>query len=230
MKAILKQVPMLGGLLQHLRWRLLEARKPPTPFPGTAAYWEKRYSDGGNSGVGSYTLFAEFKAEVLNRFVATHRVQTVIEFGCGDGNQLLLAEYPAYVGFDISPTTISHCRTRFDSDSSKAFHELREYNEETAELSLSLDVIYHLVEDELFIRYMRTLFEASTRYVIIYSSNTDDNQGYEGSHIRHRKFTKWIEATRPRWKLIEHIPNRYPYPGFFRTGSFADFFIYEEAD
>src|SRR5512144_1186047 len=53
MRGILERVPMLGGLLQHFYWRLREARKPPTPFPGTAAYWEKRYSEGGNSGIGS---------------------------------------------------------------------------------------------------------------------------------------------------------------------------------
>ena len=55
---------------------------------------EKRYSAGGNSGAGSYSQLAEFKAQVLNRFVATHDVKHIIEFGSGDGNQLALAEYP----------------------------------------------------------------------------------------------------------------------------------------
>ena len=104
---------------------------------------------------------------------------------------------------------------------------MSEYKGETADLTLSLDVIYHLVEDDVFAKYMRTLFAASTRYAIIYSSDTDDNRGYEGTHVRHRKFTTWKEENQPNWKLIEHVPNRYPYRGDYKQGSFADFFIFE---
>jgi hypothetical protein len=104
---------------------------------------------------------------------------------------------------------------------------MSEYDGETADLTLSLDVIYHLVEDDVFERYLRTLFGASRRYVIIYSSDSDDNRGYEGTHVRHRKFTRWIQENLTGWKLSRHLPNRYPYRGDYRTGSFADFFLYE---
>ena len=190
MKEIIKRIPILGDIAKRIYWRLLARRRNPEPFPGSAAYWEKRYSAGGNSGVGSYALFAEFKADVLNGFVATHHVQTVIDFGCGDGNQLSLAKYPTYLGFDVSSTAISQCQELFKSDTHKSFRLMSEYNGEKADLALSLDVIYHLVEDNVFEHYMRTLFEASNRYVIIYASDSDDNRGYEGTHVRHRKFTQ----------------------------------------
>jgi hypothetical protein len=103
-----------------------------------------------------------------------------------------------------------------------------EYAGEKADLVLSLDVIYHLVEDEVFEQYMRTLFGASDQYVIIYSSDSDDNRGYERTYIRHRNFTKWIQERLPLWRLTEHIPNRYPYRGDYRHGSFADFFVYQK--
>jgi hypothetical protein len=106
---------------------------------------------------------------------------------------------------------------------------MSDYPREKAELALSLDVIYHLVEDKVFEHYMQTLFEASNRYVIIYSSNLDDNRGYEGTHIRHRKFTRWIRENLQGWQLVKHLPNRYPYRGDYRKGSFAEFFIYEKA-
>jgi len=229
MKEIIEQIPILGGVAKRIYWRLLARRRIPEPFPGSAAYWEKRYSAGGNSGVGSYALFAEFKADVLNEFVATHPVQTVIEFGCGDGNQLSLARYPAYLGFDVSSTAISQCQKLFESDTHKSFRLISEYNGENADLVLSLDVIYHLVEDNVFEHYMRTLFEASNRYVIIYSSDSDDNRGYEGTYVRHRKFTPWVQENLPNWNLVEHVRNRYPYRGDYRKGSFAEFFIYEKA-
>lgn len=39
------------------------------------------------------------------------------------------------------------------------------------DLALSLDVIYHLIEDEIFEKYMKDVFRASTKYVIIYSTD-----------------------------------------------------------
>ena len=45
-------------------------------FPGSKAYWEERYLQGGDSGVGSYEFFAEFKAQVLNEFVAEKRISS----------------------------------------------------------------------------------------------------------------------------------------------------------
>lgn len=164
---------------------------------------------------------------MLNKFVSTHHVQTVIEFGCADGNQLTLAKYPSYLGFDVSATALSQCRKRFPSDPQESLRLMSEFAGETADLALSLDVIYHVVEDAVFAQYMPTLFRSANRYVIIYASDTDDNRGYEGTHVQHRKFTQWIQQNAPAWKLLEHLPDRYPYTGDYRKGSFADFFIYE---
>ncbi len=195
-------------------------------FPGSEIYWERRYSSGRNSGVGSYEKFAKFKAEILNSFVDAHGIKSVIEFGCGDGGQLSLANYPEYIGYDVSQTVIEICTKKFSNDDKKKFKLMREYAGETAELSLSLDVIYHLVEDEIYEHYMRKLFKAGNRYVIIYSSNFEDDDNYSGRHVRHREFTKWINDNEAGWKLIENITNIYPYEGDDRTGSFADFYIF----
>lgn len=228
-KRIIGRTPVLGDIVRQAYWRLLASKQKPEPFPGSEAYWEKRYSAGADSGVGSYGFFAEFKADVLNAFAFKHDVQTVIEFGCGDGNQLRLAKYRTYLGFDVSNTAIEKCKALFKLDEHKAFRLMSEYKGEKADLALSLDVIYHLVEDEVFEHYMRMLFEASNRYVIIYSSNTEDNSGYEDSHVRHRQFTSWVQENLQNWKLVEHLPNRYPYRGDYRRGSLAEFFIYEKA-
>jgi hypothetical protein len=197
-------------------------------FPDSKAYWETRYLQGGDSGVGSYDFFSEFKAQVLNEFVTEKRISSVIEFGCGDGNQLKLAKYPSYLGFDVSPAAVAKCKDIFGLDETKSFHLVREFNGQTAELALSLDVIYHLVEDDVFESYMQTLFAAADRYVIIYSSDSDDNRGYEGTHVRHRKFTEWVGKRALEWRLTERIPNKFPYRGDYRTGSFADFLCTSE--
>ena len=95
----------------------------------------------------------------------------MIEFGCGDGNQLSLVRYPRYLGLDVSPHAVELCRERFSGDHTKEFRVLGEYAGETADLALSLDVLYHLVEDEVFDAHMRTLFAAGERFVIVFSTN-----------------------------------------------------------
>jgi len=235
-KAIIQHIPIVNRIARDLL-QILRQRRVSRPLSQTTIrskeYWENRYAHGGTSGAGSYGLLAEFKAEILNAFVQEHQILSVIEFGCGDGNQLSLAHYPAYIGLDVSKTAIRLCIERFRQDPSKSFFLydsqcfMDRHNTFTAELALSLDVIFHLLEDDIFECYMQHLFAAAKRYVIIYSSNTDEVS--PAPHIKHRHFTAWIEANLPGWKLAKKIPNRYPFQGDERTGSFADFYIYEEA-
>jgi len=189
-----------------------------TDFEGSASYWERRYRVGSDSGAGSYGLVAAQKAAFVNGFVADHAVQSVIEFGCGDGNQLGLAHYPRYLGLDISREAVRICQDKFAGDPTKRFMTLDEYDGEPADLALSLDVIFHLVEDAVFEDYMRRLFDAAERYVIVFSSDTNRRTPLDRAHVRHRRFTDWT-AQRPDWKTLEH----------FRTQSFrrrAAFFAY----
>ncbi len=201
-------------------------------FKSSEFYWEQRYASGGNSGAGSYSRLAGFKAEVLNEFVDKNKIKDVIEFGCGDGNQLSLATYPKYIGFDVSKTAIQNCIHQFKTDSSKSFYL---YNSEAfsdnhhlfkADLVLSLDVIYHLVEDRIFDFYMRHLFETSRKYVIIYASNND---GQLMNHVRERNFTRWVDAHCSDWKLVEVIKNKYPSTADDSGDtSPSDFYIYKK--
>lgn len=225
MRKLLLRIPILHKLLGYLylKWNALVK-----PFKGSEDYWESRYQTGGNSGQGSYNDLCLFKADILNNFVEKHSIKTVIDFGCGDGNQLKFSRYPSYIGFDVSQIAIEKCRTEFKADHTKAFNNIKNYKSETAELCLSLDVIYHLVEDEVFEQYMIMLFHAATQYIIIYSSNRDEQHAIQAPHVKHRLFSSWITAHQPRWQLIERINNKYPYSAKNQTGSFADFYIYRK--
>src|SRR3954467_11496426 len=122
---------LLGELFRRAFRRLSSSATPRSPA-ASAAYWEKRYAGGGDSGAGSYGRFADFKAEVLNEFVEAHAIRNVIELGCGDGNQLVLARYPEYLGLDVSPAAVARCRERFASDAGKSFRLMSEYRGEKA--------------------------------------------------------------------------------------------------
>ena len=199
-------------------------------FDSSASYWESRYRRGGHSGAGSYNRLAEFKAHVLNDFVSANAIEDVIEFGSGDGAQLALAKYTRYTGVDISATVLEATRRKFAYDSTIRFlHTTETTKDDRADLALSLDVIYHLVEDEVFDEYMRQLFDAAKKNVIIYSSNV--NEPWPDPHVRHREFTTWVERNQPGFALIDTIRNKYPYSADDPTDtSFADFYIFARAE
>ena len=158
-------------------------------------YWENRYKHGGNSGVGSYNNLAAFKAKVINNFVIEKNINTVLELGSGDCNQLSYANYKNYFGYDVSKTAIDICKKKFNYDKTKTFIYLDENYKinQKADLSISLDVIFHLVEDNVFNLYMKNLFESSNKYVCIYSNNIEKKAS---GHVRFRKFTVWIATCR----------------------------------
>jgi len=218
-----RRIPAVGWLSRHVIGRVFAP-----PFSGSREYWIQRYSSGGNSGLGSCGKLARFKARVINDFVKEYRISTVIDFGCGDGGQLRWAEFPAYTGFDVSPEALSVCRQLFHKDKSKKFKLMDEYCGENAELILSLDVIYHLVEEEVFHAYMGRLFDSSTRFVIIYSTNTSVNRGQHASHVKHREFTTWVDENRPQWKRTRYIPNKYQSYCYRYGGPLPDFYIFEK--
>lgn len=222
-KRLVKKTPVLRDLARAaMRW---SAARRAGNF-NSADYWESRYRDGRNSGAGSYSRLAMFKADIINRFVAEHRVRSVIEFGCGDGAQLRLSQYPAYIGVDVSRTVIAATKADFAADSSKTFLHVDEVDaDHCSDLSMSLDVIYHLVEDEVFDEYMHRLFDFARRFVIIYSSN-DDRQS-DSVHVRHRRFTDWIQANRPDFVQTGFVQNAFPESSAdIDNTSFADFYFF----
>ncbi|HEX3960659.1 MAG TPA: class I SAM-dependent methyltransferase [Trebonia sp.] len=196
-------------------------------YGGSARFWEQNYAQGETSGAGSYGGLAEGKSRYLNALVREREVRSVIEFGCGDGNQLSLADYPGYIGLDVSRTAIGLCQQRFAADPAKSFflYDGTCFTDRaglfTADLALSLDVVYHLTEDAVFEAYLTHLFAAGQRLVVIYS--TDRDMSGTAPHVRHRRFTPWVTAHCPAWTLASVDPG--PNTGPAR----ADFFRYERA-
>lgn len=195
-------------------------------------YWEERYRRGETSGGGSYGERAEWKAAVLNQFVHEHGIQSVIEFGCGDGNQLSLASYPEYTGLDISAGAIELCLERFGDDSTKSFflYSPRHFRDSrrilAAELSVSLEVIFHITNDEDYRLYLEHLFGESLRYVIIFSTNHEDKRPVDAAgepitHVRHRAVLDDVKA------LFDDFEHALTIPADSRTGVASSFYVFE---
>ena len=209
LKILLERTPGVRGLRA-----LYAKRRTWCAWPGSAEYWQRRYRGGGNSGSGSYGALAEFKAATINRYVRQHGIASVIEFGCGDGNQLRQAEYPSYIGLDVAREAIRLCNGQFAADRTKSFFL---YDPECfvdhaqvfcAEAAMSLDVIFHLVEDRVFEQYMAHLFQCAKHFVIIYSSNR--HRLTNSPHERHRNFSEYVEEHFAEWRLVERVENPFP--------------------
>lgn len=185
LRSALKRTPVLGPGLVAARQRLSHLK-----FPGSARYWEERYAGGEGSGAGSLGRLREFKAGVVNTFLEEEGVQSVIEFGCGDGGQLQLAQYPAYIGLDVSPTAVRLCMRLFSTDRTKSFflYDPTCFRDHQgvfrADVSLSLDVVYHLVEDDSFETHMRHLFAAEGSWSCTPPTGTGPRRSWNGV-VRH---------------------------------------------
>lgn len=198
-------------------------------FQTSKQYWEDRYQKGGNSGPGSYGRLSIFKAKVINEFCEINNVKSIAELGSGDGSQLELLNIQDYTGVDISEHAVEKMNIKYSNDKSRNFLILDDFKtrNEKFDAVMSLDVIYHLVEDQVFTKHMQQLFHSASKYVIIYSSNK--NNPVADPHVRHRMFSDWINENAKNWQLKTEIANRYPFDWKdSRNTSFANFYIYEK--
>lgn len=222
-----RKVPLIGPILSNLASAIYKKKY----FKNSSDYWDNRYKSGGNSGSGSYNQLAQFKAEIINNFVKNNNINSVVELGCGDANQLKMFNLQNYIGYDISQTILDLCTKEFANDNSKRFRHISNFTPQKTDLIMSLDVIYHLVEDDVFESHMQALFNSNHKYVIIYSSNYDDKfDETKPSHVRHRKFTSWVENKAQQFRLDKHILNKHQYKGDETVGSLADFYFYSQID
>ena len=167
-----------------------------------------------------------YKSKFLNDFLEENRVTSVVDFGCGDGNQLRDLNLQHYLGFDVSAVAVDRCSAIYSGDPHKEFRRVAEYGGEKAEVAMSLDVIYHLVEDTVFDDYLARLFLAAERYVVIYASNDDYRPIHQARHVRHRAFVDIALSRFPEFGLIS-TPLRPQTLGGPAQGR-ASFFVFEK--
>lgn len=192
-------------------------------FPGSARYWELRYRTGGTSGAGSYGAEAAYKTEFLNTFFKKNDIHEVIDFGCGDGNQIAGLTIARYTGIDVSPAAVRRCAERYKNDATKTFLTTNDFQPGSYQCAISLDVLYHLVEPEQFTAYLDRLFSSSDMWVVIYASDTSDSARLRGRHVVRRPFTPVIRDRFPDFELVDAPPR----PGDLdNPGADASFYIF----
>jgi SAM-dependent methyltransferase len=215
-----------------VKW--LRQLKPPKPADAfrSGAYWTERYERGRTSGSGSYGRLAAYKADHVNALVTRLGVTSVLEFGSGDGNQAALFDFADYTGVDVSPLVVKACHERFADRPGWRFLTTEDVARAPlrADMTLSLDVVYHLVEDAVFDAYMQQLCASAERYVLIYAS--DHEAATANPHVRHRAYSDWMAASAPDFRRKQSWDHPFPMrPGSDpEVTSFAFFRLFERQD
>lgn len=223
---LIRRLPFVGNPAARLR-RLIKQRH----FVSSADYWRSNYAAGGTSGPGSYGALAQYKADTISRLLKVYGIKSVVEFGCGDGHQASLIDYPHYLGLDISIEAVDLCRCKL-ADRDQSSCELYRPGQAgsyraVADAAVSLDVIFHLVEDDVYEQYLADLFASATRYVILYTSDADDwHLESSTPEVRHRPVKRDIARFFKDWACIFEEDN--PHKAFDspNTSSFARFTVY----
>jgi trans-aconitate methyltransferase len=181
---------------------------------------------GRGSGDGSRGHLAEYKSMFLRDFVEAHNINYYLEYGCGDSyNLAITSEYCPdlqIVGLDVAPKAIEMCKQKLPQHEFYLVEEFDKTPPAKNSLVTSLDILYHLVEDEVYNDYMKRLVEFNAEYIIIYSP--DFNNDKYAEHVRARKFTD-NKRLQEKYKLILHHPNDYS-TRHYADGSFSDFFVF----
>lgn len=178
------------------------------------AYWNQNYKHGGNSGSGSYGLLADFKSQIINDLMTQHAITSVIEFGCGDGNQLQTMKYPQYLGLDVAESSISLCKEIFKEDLNKSFMLYKpgflvNRGFFKADLVVCLDVLYHITDEYDFNTTLWDVFQCSSSWVVLYTKITTGLEPQEVVTIKDRDIMSYL-AKISDFEIVEIIPQRYP--------------------
>ena len=194
----------------------------------SAKYWNRRYGDGGNSGDGSRGEILSWKAKQINSFISEVRCGYVIDFGCGDGVLASLLKVERYLGLDVSENIIiKNAATKKDNQIFEVY-ENRAAGSKTyygSDLSLSVDVILHLIEEHIYNDYMSSLFLSTEKYVLIFNTNTNIQIQGMNKHNRFRNHQEWVDQFATDFRLKNFTP--YDLGDSFVFGE-TGFFLYEK--
>lgn len=183
-------------------------------------FWNRQYTEGRGSGPGSKGEMLQYKIDFLNKFIDKHSIKTMTDFGCGDGKLMskLKIEDDKYMGIDISEKAIDLCKIFRPKSHFKCcpFPELNTIGAFVRDISICIDVLFHIIDIEELKLALTQIFDLSERYVVLYTMNTPRDRDRE--HVKSRCISEIIENLNIKYN------NLHKYPG--HPGTEAMWLIY----
>ncbi len=128
-------------------------------------YWQERYAHGEGSGKGSEGRNYEYKRDYINQIIEKHKIGRIVDFGCGDGTQIRELRIHQYHGIDIAESSILRCRKMYANHPGFRFEVYGDAHYSHYDLAMSLDVLYHIVAQDVYESYLQHLFRYSNIHI-----------------------------------------------------------------
>uniref|UniRef100_A0A6T8PLK2 Methyltransferase type 11 domain-containing protein n=1 Tax=Hemiselmis andersenii TaxID=464988 RepID=A0A6T8PLK2_HEMAN len=75
-----------------------------------------------------------------------------------------------------------------------------------ADITLSIDVIYHITDIEDWMQYFDDLFSAARKFVLIYAFDGDFKKQSRAEHVIFRGFTDYVRDNFLCWEHVLTVP------------------------
>ncbi len=147
-------------------------------------HWDQRYIDDGTSGAGSIGDYRDLKWSIIDKYVPI--LQSVVDVGCGDLSFWERRDCVNYTGIDISATIIERnriLRPDWEFIWSNAETRVEGLSKETV---FCFDVLFHIMNDESYLKILENLTQYSRNYIFIY---TWINSPFQKTRLMKRLFT-----------------------------------------
>ena len=172
------------------------------------------------SGSGSRGNLASFKIDYINKFIKDNKIKSILDFGCGDLHISSKLEVDKYFGIDI----VDHIHPQIikAKDYKTTVSRFDEFeHSEKADLCLCMDVLYHILSDEL--EYLENsinkIVDYSSKYVIIYAQDSYNKSYSDWSG--HMNNSPWRQILEKKVTLISEQDSPL-------AGTTAKFYVYEK--
>lgn len=183
----------------------------------SATYWEQRHAERRGhwraNGPGSRGRLLSYKVALVQALVDETRAHSLLDLGCGDAQLGARVNVDHYLGVDVSPTAAEAARARLGMRGRGGTVEVLTLAQlppaiGMVDVAISMDVVFHLLEDEAYHDHLQRLFDVAKRAVGIYSTVTESPVF---GHVRHRAVERDVAALSwLDWECIHRGPPPWP--------------------
>jgi hypothetical protein len=173
-------------------------------------FWDKQYKKGRTSGEGSVGVFRTWKHEKIRKY--TDLDSLIIDVGCGDLSFWYDKPPEKYIGIDISENIIAKNRAKhpdhvfINEPAQKLIPNIK------APVVLCLDVLFHIMNDDTYVKILQNLCEYSTELIFIYTwlFNPFKNKTTDGRYQTYRNLEdSWDLFFKNNFGLAEASKSKY---------------------
>jgi len=134
--------------------------------------WDNHYKSGGKSGDPlDYAKARDWKHNIIAKYCDI-KSNSIIDIGCGD-LQFWQGRKPAkYIGVDISQTIIDSHKLKYP-DRTFICASSDKTLDISADMVMCFDMLWHIIDDEVYMKTLENIKKYSKRYIVIYTWNSN---------------------------------------------------------